>query len=133
MRVRLSPTSSVPIYRQIVEQLIYQIAGGTLKNGDRLPSVRELARSLPANQNTIIKAYEMLERDGLITRRHGNGTFVSSAGTPVRPRERKRIVGEVLAQAAAKAVLLGMSAADVHALLDEQLDLLSVESGKPNA
>jgi len=129
MRVRLVPASGVPIYRQIVQQVSYQIACGRLPTGQRLPSVRELARALPANQNTVIKAYEILERDGLITRRHGDGTFVAEHQASLTAAERRRIVGEALAQAAVKGTLLGIEPAELHKLLDRQLAQISEQKG----
>ena len=125
MRLRLLSSSGVPIYRQIVEQVSEQIACGRLRVGDRLPSVRELARAVPANQNTIIKAYELLERDGLITRRHGDGTFVAVHGTSLSVAERRRIVAEILGQAASKSLLFDIPPVELHRLLDQQMARLS--------
>ena len=64
MFIRLQTNSPTPIYRQIIDQISYQIAAGTLKSGDRLPGIRTLAAQLPANQNTVLKAYDLLSRDG---------------------------------------------------------------------
>jgi len=131
MRVRLTASSGVPIYRQIVDQVANQIACGRLKVGERLLSVRELARALPVNQNTVIKAYEILERDGLITRRHGDGTFVAKRGSPLSTAERRRILSDALAQAAAKAHVFDVPSAELHRLLDEQITQFS--DGKEDA
>lgn len=123
MNIRLSPSSPVPIYQQIVDQFGLQIASGHLKPGDRLPSVRELARALPANQNTVLKAYEALERDGFIDRRQGDGTFVANSGSPLRLAERRRRVGEAIAQVVILTRHFRLSEVEVHRLLDEQLEL----------
>jgi GntR family transcriptional regulator len=121
MRVRLIPSSGVSIYRQIVDQIGDQIACGRLQPGDRLPSVRELARALPANQNTVIKAYEVLERDGLITRRHGDGTFVANSGSSLSVDDRRRIVVDLLGHAALKAQLFEITPDELHQLLKQQI------------
>jgi GntR family transcriptional regulator len=121
--VRLSPSSVVPIYQQIVDQLGVQIASGRLKAGDRLPSVRELARALPANQNTVLKAYDALEREGYVERRQGDGTYVANGGSPLRLAERRRRVGEALVQAVILARHFRLPGEEVHRLLDEQLEL----------
>lgn len=121
MRLRLLATSGVPIYRQIVEQIADQIACGRLRVGQRLPSVRELAQTLVINLNTVLKAYELLERDGLLARRHGDGTFVASRGSTVSTAERRQVLSDLFRQAAAKAALFGTSPADLHRLLDEQI------------
>lgn len=127
MRLRLVPSSGLPIYRQIVEQVADQIACGRLRVGDRLPSVRELARALPANQNTVLKAYELLERDGLIARRHGDGTFVARDAATVGATERQRILEDLLVQAATKAQLFGVDSTELHRLLDQQITRLARE------
>lgn len=125
MRVRLLASSGVPIYRQIVDQVSDQIACGRLQPGDRLPSVRELARALPANQNTVIKAYEVLERDGLITRRHGDGTFVAGSGSSLSVGDRRRILAELLGHAALKAQLFEVAPDELHRLLEAQITALA--------
>ena len=130
MRLRLLPSSGVPIYRQVVEQISQQIACGRLNAGDRLPSVRALARALPANQNTVIKAYETLERDGLITRKHGDGTFVAGGGSTLSAVQRREILGEILAAAAMKAALFNIPPADLHRLLDEEIANVSKSKGE---
>jgi GntR family transcriptional regulator len=127
MRLRLTATSGVPIYRQIADQVSDQIASGRLRLGDRLPSVRELAQALPANQNTVLKAYELLERDGLISRRHGDGTFVTSRASSLTAAERRQVLVDLLAQLAAKAALFDVSAAEIHRLLDQQLARFSAD------
>ena len=78
MFIRLEPSSGVPITRQMVDQIRALCAAGTLAAGDRMPSVRELARELAVNQNTILRVYERLTAEGLLERRHGAGTFVAS-------------------------------------------------------
>ena len=125
MFIRIEPSSGVPVYRQIIDQIRYQIARGALRPGDRLPSVRELARQLPANQNTILKAYDLLARDGLLSRRQGDGTFVEEATPALKKSERVRKVSEILAHAAAQAVHFDMAGDELHQLLDRQIERLT--------
>ena len=121
MFIRIEASSAVPVYRQIVDQVTYQIAGGVLRAGDRLPSVRDLARQLPANQNTVLKAYDLLERDGLISRRQGDGTFVQDAPPALKKSERLKRVSAILGQAAAQAVHFEISPEELHDLLDREI------------
>jgi len=67
----INPSSGVPVYRQLMDQIRFLIAGGVLKPGDPLPSTRSLSSDLGVNPMTISKAYSFLERDGLVERRPG--------------------------------------------------------------
>jgi len=75
--IQISAGSNEPIYSQIAEQVGQAIARGQLSVGDRLPPVRKLAAELVINPNTVARAYEVLERSGLLTTKTGSGTFVS--------------------------------------------------------
>lgn len=75
----LNPQSGIPIYRQLVEQIRRLVAGGQLKAGDDLPSVRELALEHAVNPMTISKAYSLLEAEGLLLRQRGKPMQVASA------------------------------------------------------
>src|SRR2546423_12012692 len=96
MFIRIETTSGIPITRQIGDQIRAHCAGGTLVAGDRLPSVRQLAKELLVNQNTILRVYERLTSEGLLERRHGDGTYVAE----VLPRGRGRIQRDLLAKEA---------------------------------
>ena len=77
MFIRIETSSGVPITRQIADQIRTLCAIGELAPQDRLPSVRVLARDLAVNQNTILRVYERLTTEGLLERRHGDGTYVT--------------------------------------------------------
>ena len=85
----LDPHSDIPIYRQLVEQVKRMIAGGQLKNGDALPSVRDLALTHSVNPMTISKAYGLLQREGLLVRQPGKPMQVATLKT--RETANKRI------------------------------------------
>jgi GntR family transcriptional regulator len=76
MRLWFSHSSEVPIYRQLVTQVVLAIVAGDLRPGDRLPSTRELARRFALHPNTISAGYRQLEREGWTERRHGSGIYV---------------------------------------------------------
>ena len=76
---RVDGGSGVPIYRQLVEQVRREVMLGRLGPGDQLPTLREVVEALAINPNTVAKAYAELEHEGLVVRRQGTGTFVSSA------------------------------------------------------
>ena len=77
--------SSEPIYRQLVAQVRRCVAGGQLKAGDELPSVRDLAQSLAVNPMTVSKAYGLLEAEGLLTRRRGLAMVIAEQHRRAQP------------------------------------------------
>ncbi len=82
MRLWFSPSSEVPIYRQLVTQIVLAILCGDLKPGDRLPSTRELARRFALHPNTISAGYRHLHRDGWTEKRQGSGVYVRNNAEP---------------------------------------------------
>jgi len=83
--------SGVPLGSQLVERIRTAVADGRLNEGDRLPSVRELADAAGVNVNTVRAVYARLEADGLIRSEHGRGTFVAGASPPSRAELRDQI------------------------------------------
>lgn len=75
---------SQPLYEQILDEIRSAIAKGEIKLGDKIPSVRELAHELRINPNTVMRAYQELERDGLTEKRRGQGTFVTTSREHVK-------------------------------------------------
>ena len=98
------------------------LAAGGVQPGDRMPSVRELARELAVNQNTVLRVYERLCGEGLLEMRHGQGTFVTSRMSKSRmASHRARLVDE-LRQIVRQATGLGLSTDELHELLAEAAD-----------
>src|SRR4029450_7205336 len=109
MFLRIEKGSAVPISRQIAEQIATLCVSGGVKPGERLPSVRELARDLGVNQNTILRVYERLCREGVLEMRQGQGAFVSmEPGANAAPGQRERLADE-FRQLARQAAALGLS------------------------
>ena len=75
---RLDPSSGVPTYLQLVQQVEHALRLGYLKPGDQLPKVRDVVAALTINPNTVLKAYKELEVKGLAAGRPGQGTFVQA-------------------------------------------------------
>lgn len=90
MLIRIERGVSTPISRQIAEQIRAQCLAGLLKPGQVLPSVRQLAKELVVNINTIVRVYERLSAEGLLEMRHGEGTFVLSP--PIKDGEAAGLV-----------------------------------------
>ena len=92
--LRPNPSSGVPIYLQLMEQVKHNIETGALRPGEQLPGIRPLAEELVINPNTVAKAYRELEHEGIIELRHGAGAFVSAnAGAKNADRQTARRAG----------------------------------------
>ncbi|WP_144392509.1 GntR family transcriptional regulator [Pleionea sediminis] len=87
--LEISPSSGVPIYRQLMEQIRRMIASNQLSPGDGLPSVRQIATQLSVNPMTISKSYSLLEAEGLLERQRGKGMIVSKQNTTTRTLEER--------------------------------------------
>ena len=123
MFIRIEPGSGLAIWRQIADQIRAQCASEVLRSGDQLPSVRELARELAVNQNTILRVYERLTGEGLLERRHGSGTFVAEEiPTEQLKAAQRALLSRQVAQLARKAETLGVSGEELRGLVDEALD-----------
>lgn len=105
----IQPSSPVPIYRQLVEQVQRLVAGGNLQPGAELPSVRSLAEQHAINPMTVSKAYSLLEAQGLLERRRGLGMVVADMGSPNRTaNDRLALLEPALHAAALQARQLGV-------------------------
>ena len=87
MRLWFAPNSEVPIYRQLVTQVVLAILCGDLQPGARLPSVRDLARRYGLHPNTISTGYRQLEKEGWTEHRHGSGVFVCTKKSALTPEQ----------------------------------------------
>ena len=103
VEIQLDWASGVPVYRQIIDQVMSGIASGTLATGDQLPTVRQLAVDLSVNPNTVVRAYRELEIRGVLETQQGTGTFISKQQVKRDEAERQRqlsqLAGEFLARA----------------------------------
>lgn len=82
MNIAIDLRSDIPIYLQIVEQIRQQVAGGWLKPGDQLPTVRALASDLRINFNTVSRSYRLLDEAGIISTQQGRGTYILEMPPP---------------------------------------------------
>jgi GntR family transcriptional regulator len=76
MILHLNPSSGVPLYLQLIEQVKHAIETGVLRAGDQLPSVRQIAEDLLINPNTVARAYRELEHEGIVDLKHGSGAYI---------------------------------------------------------
>lgn len=117
----LNPNSGVPIYRQIVDQVVAMTVGGLLRPGDLLPSVRQVARDAAVNPMTVSKAYSRLESDGVVRRVRGMGMEVLAFSTNGSIEERKAKFRESIEPALQRARQLGLDHKQIREVISALL------------
>jgi GntR family transcriptional regulator len=121
MLFRPNPSSGVPIYLQLMEQVKHGIETGALEPGDQLPGIRPLAEQLVINPNTVAKAYRELEHEGVIELRHGAGAFVSKNAGTKGITEKVRAGQVLVAEAIERLRARGMTNDEIRRLVEAEL------------
>lgn len=119
--MRILQNSGVPIYQQIAEQMKADILAGKMKQGEYLPSIRSLAKELKISVITTMKAYELLEAEGLVTAAQGKGFYVNAQDSEMLREQHLRKVEEALQEAIAAAKIAGMSDVELKDTLEALL------------
>lgn len=118
MNINISNTNGVPIYLQIVEQIKALILDGKLKEGEMLPSMRNLALELRISFMTTKRAYEELEREGFIESYTGKGSFVKAQNLEFFREEQLKAIEALFAEAGERARKIGLTMDELHELLE---------------
>ena len=121
--------SATPIYEQIVRQVRYATAAGTVSRGQALPSVRQLAVHLRVNPNTVARAYRDLEAEGIVETRRGQGTFVAGVGRRLSVAQRRQLLAPSADRFVAEAMALGFDRKELAGLIEASWSRL--EAGGP--
>jgi GntR family transcriptional regulator len=129
MFLPLDASSGLPIYRQIVDQVRRMIAAGSLRPGERLASVRDLAAMLRVNALTVAKAYGELERAGVVETRRGLGVYVAAAPAAEAPAVRREAVRAAAERYALDAAQAGLEPREACRLLTESWPKTNVPEG----
>ena len=116
---RLDLASGVPVYRQIIDQVLLAVATGTLQSGRQLPTVRQVAVDLAINPHTVLRAYRELEIRGAISTQQGIGTFVTRQRVEVDQAERDLRLSRLAADCASRAGAEGFSVVELLERLKE--------------
>jgi len=127
LSLRVSASSGVPVYLQLEQQIKHAVAAGVLRAGDPLPSTRRAAAELRINPNTVARAFQDLEREGVLRTVPGGGTFVadtSAVGPGLLKAEKLRRLRPLAEQLAVEAAQLRIAPVDLHKLIDAALDQL---------
>jgi len=117
MQMIVQPSDELPIYRQIMRQIVEAIAGGRLQHGDKLTSHRDLAEQLVVAPLTVKKAYDELELLGYIETQRGRGTFVCSRLPKTNPAEQRERLKAAARKLLSEAYLGGLSFGDAEEAL----------------
>ncbi|MBR5967552.1 MAG: GntR family transcriptional regulator [Lachnospiraceae bacterium] len=121
--MKISQNNGVPIYKQIADAFRSDILAGKYKQGEYLPSIRELARDLRISVITTMKAYETLELEGLVTASQGKGFYVNAQDSEMLKEQHLRKVEEALSAAIDAAKIAGMSDSELKETLAALLDM----------
>ncbi|MBI3209763.1 MAG: GntR family transcriptional regulator [Candidatus Solibacter usitatus] len=121
MLFRPNPSSGVPIYLQLMEQVKHGIETGAIRPGEQLPGIRPLAEELVINPNTVAKAYRELEHEGVIELRHGAGAFVSPNALAKKLADKHRQGQTIVADSVAQLRRRGLSDQEIRRLFEAEL------------
>lgn len=113
IKFSLDYSSGVPVYRQIIDQIIFGIASGQLKLGEQLPTVRALAVELKVNLNTVSKAYKELEIRNVLETQQGTGTFINQTEKVMQDHEREDKLKDICTQFSSVALSYGFTLDEV--------------------
>jgi GntR family transcriptional regulator len=132
MHFTIHADGATPIYEQIVAQVIYGIAAGTLEAGGLIPSVREMAETLLVHPNTVARAFQELEREGIVTARRGVGMEVTTGAAAACRAKRRDLVQGHIRQALREATASGLTAEEVRRLAEEELTAVNGKRSRMN-
>ena len=121
MLFRPNPSSGVPIYLQLMEQVKHAIETGALRTGEQLPGIRPVAEELVINPNTVAKAYRELEHEGVIELRHGAGAFVAEQAQGRKGTDRIRAAQPLVADLMQKLRARNLSDDEIRRLVEAEL------------
>lgn len=121
MFLTIDADDPVPIYEQIVAQIIYGVAAGSLEPGAFIPSVRELSERLLVHPNTVARAFQELEHAGVVTARRGRGMEVAADAPKACRARRKELVRTRIREALREATASALSEEEVRSMIEEEL------------
>ncbi len=121
MFVHIDPSNGLAIYDQIVRQVKFAVAQEAVKPGELVPSVRELARELAVNPNTVARAYQQLQADGVLAGVRGMGLEVATGATTHCRDERWKLIQARIRQALAEAKQSGVADEELRRLVEQEL------------
>ena len=131
MFLQVDPANGLAIYDQVVRQIKFAVADDVLKSGELVPSVREVARELAINPNTVARAYRELQQDRVLEPVRGTGLAVAPGAAKRCRAERVKLIRARLEQALTEAKQSGLSPGELRSLVDEVLAAVQQEEVSP--
>jgi GntR family transcriptional regulator len=125
IHIQIDPSSGIPVYRQIMDQVKYYVASGALSVGAALPSIRELSKTLSVNPSTVVKAYNELGHEGVIEMLHGKGVFVTGGPSKISAKEMRENIRRIARQLVVEARQMKAPRELVLGIVKEEWDGIS--------
>jgi GntR family transcriptional regulator len=122
MFLHVDPSNGLAIYEQVVRQIKFAVARSTLKPGQLIPSVRDVARDLAINPNTVARAYQQLQNEGVLVSVRGMGLEVAEGAAARCRQERKKLLKERLRQVLSEALQSGLECDELRQLVDQEFE-----------
>ena len=128
---RLDAHCGVPVYRQMIDQVLAAIATDRLRTGDQLPTVRQVAVDLAINPNTVMRAYREMEIRGILDTQQGAGTFIAEQQKAASSEERSRQLTQIAGEFVARAGSMGFTLAELMERLQQMHEDAEAKRRKP--
>ena len=125
MFLHIDPSNGFAIYDQVVRQVKFAVAQGAIKPGNLIPSVREMAKDLAINPNTVARAYQQLQSDGVLASVRGTGLEVTTEAVKHCRSERSRLIRARLRQTLVEARQSGIESTELRELVEKELASIS--------
>ena len=122
MFLNINPANGIAIYDQVVRQVKFAVAQGAVKPGNLVPSVREMARELAINPNTVARAYQQLQADGVLEQVRGMGLEVAADAVKQCKSERQKLIQDRIREALAEAKQSGLDGDQLRQIIEKQLN-----------
>lgn len=121
MFFKVDPSNGLAIYEQLARQVIFAVAGQALRAGDLVPSVRELAKQLAINPNTVVRAYQQLQQERILETVRGTGMAITDFAVGKCTKERLRLVRQRLGNVLLEARQAGLAKSELQEMFSEEL------------
>jgi GntR family transcriptional regulator len=121
MFLNINPSNGIAIYDQVVRQVKFAVAQGAVKPGNLVPSVREMARELAINPNTVARAYQQLQADGVLEQVRGMGLEVAADAVKQCKNERQKMIQDRIREALVEAKQSGLEGDELRQIVEKQV------------